>query len=171
MSIEFIPFSYQSSLFYDAVRIYCEVWGRDRQGSLLFFQRYAEYGYFSGYVASHHSRVIGMGFGTISKKGQWWHDKVAEQVGENHSALQEAWVLTELAVLKEYRNKQIGSALHKRILKTQPFRNVLLSTQVDNFGARRFYEKQGWGYLHAGFSFQRGQMPYCIMHKVINHES
>lgn len=170
MPIQYIPFNYKSSLLYDALRVYCEVWGRNYEDSLMFFRKYARYEHFIGYVASYKSRVIGMGFGTISEKGQWWHDKVAEKVGENHRALQNAWVLTELAVLKEYRNRQIGEALHERVLKAQPFPNVLLSTQADNHGAKRFYERLGWGYLHNGFAFQRGRQPYCIMHKVVKHE-
>lgn len=171
MPVELIAFNYHSSLLYEAVQVYCEVWERNKEDSLMFFQRYARYGHFLGYVASYNSRVIGMGFGTISESGQWWHDKVAQQVGRAHQALQDAWVLTELAVLKEYRNQGIGIALHDRVIREQPFANVLLSTQVSNTGARRFYERQGWTYLHAGFAFQRGRPFYCIMHKAISHDN
>jgi ribosomal protein S18 acetylase RimI-like enzyme len=170
MPIEYIPFNHKSSLIYDAVRVYCEVWGRNQEDSIMFFRKYASYGHFIGYVASDRSRVIGMGFGTISEDGQWWHDKVVENVGKKHTALQDAWVLTELAVLKAYRNQEIGTALHDRVLQAQPFLNVLLSTQADNFGAKRFYERHGWNYLHKGFAFQQGRQEYCIMHKEIAHE-
>lgn len=170
MSIEFIPFNYQSSLLYDAVNVYCQVWGRKKEDSLMFFRKYVRYSHFIGYVASHKGNIIGMGFGTISEKGQWWHDKVVEQVGKNNLALKDAWVLTELAVLQEYRNQQIGITLHNRVIEAQPFRNILLSTQANNFGAKRFYERHGWRYLHKGFSFHRSRPKYCIMHKVVNHE-
>lgn len=171
MPIEYIPFNYKSSLLYDALHVYCKVWERDQEDSLMFFRKYARYAHFIGYVASDRGHVIGMGFGTISETGQWWHDKVAERVGDDHPALQDAWVLTELAVLEAYRNRQVGTALHDRILKAQPFPNVLLSTQANNLGAKRFYERHGWEYLHKGFPFQQGRLFYCIMHKEVIHEN
>jgi ribosomal protein S18 acetylase RimI-like enzyme len=170
MPIEFIAFNYRSSLLYDAVDIYCQVWGRDKDNSLMYFRKYAGYSHFFGYIALYEGRAIGMGFGTISERGHWWHDKVAEQVGQRNRALKNAWVLTELAVLQDYRNQQIGNALHERVIQAQPFPNVLLSTQADNFHARRFYEKRGWHYLHKGFPFNKGRPPYCIMHKIVAHE-
>ncbi|MGJ3239618.1 MAG: hypothetical protein ACFE0Q_12990, partial [Anaerolineae bacterium] len=59
--------------------------------------------------------------------------------------------------------------LLERVLHEQPHPNALLSTQVDNLVARRFYERRGWRYLHTGFAFQAGYEPYCIMHKSVRH--
>jgi hypothetical protein len=169
MEIELIGFNYRSSLLYEALRIYCTVWGRDKEESLSFFRKYARMPDFLGYVASLENTIIGMGFGTASQTGQWWHDKVAEKVGANHPALQDAWVLTELAVLREYRQRNIGSIIHSRLMKEIKYSNALLSTQVDNLGAKRFYEQRGWTYLHKGFAFQEGRPLYCIMHKDLKH--
>jgi ribosomal protein S18 acetylase RimI-like enzyme len=169
MELELISFNYRSSLLYEALRIYCTVWGRDKEESLSFFRKYARMPDFLGYVASVDNSIVGMGFGTASQTGQWWHDKVAEKIGKSHPALQDAWVLTELAVLRDYRQKNIGSLIHERLVKEIRYPNMLLSTQADNFGAKRFYEHRGWTYLHKGFAFQEGRPLYCIMHKDTKH--
>jgi len=171
MNFELQPFDYHSPLLHDAVDVYCKVWERDTENSTIFFRKYARIADFVGYVATVENQVIGTAFGTRSQAGQWWHDKVARQVGRKHKALKNAWVLTELAVLAPYRKHNIGSALHDRVLAEQPYPNILLSTQVDNMVARRFYEKRNWTYLHRGFSFQKNRPPYCIMYKDMAHES
>jgi ribosomal protein S18 acetylase RimI-like enzyme len=170
MAVEIVPYHYRSPLLQDAVRIYVDTWQRNREESLVFFRNYAQLEHFYGFVAKIDRKVVGVAFGVESKTGRWWHDKVATQVGADHPALQDAWVLTELAVLADYRNQQIGKLLHDHVLDVQPFPNVLLSTQVSNTGARRFYEKHGWNTLHTGFSFHRGHEPYVIMHKSVEHE-
>ena len=165
MDIKIVPYDCQSMYFYDALRIYCIVWGREHDDSLIFFRNYGRLPDFRGYVALVHNHAVGFAFGTRSENGQWWHDKVAQHVGQGHRALQEAWVLTEIAVLSEYRNSALGGMLHDAVINAQPFPNVLLSTQVNNVGARRFYEQRGWSYLHKGFVFNRGSQPYVVMHR------
>lgn len=166
MNVQLLPFSRRSSLLQDAVGVYTRVWSRNTADSLIFFRKYAEYQHFHGYVAVVRSRVVGMAFGTESVPGMWWHDKVAQQVGQDHPALQSAWVLTELAVLEGYRNGGVGARLLRRVLAEQPFPNALLSTQQHNRAAQRFYQRHGWDYLHPGFAFHRGHDPYVIMHHV-----
>jgi ribosomal protein S18 acetylase RimI-like enzyme len=170
MTLEIIPYHYRSPLLQEAVRIYVHVWQRDAEDSLVFFREYAQLAHFYGFVARLNGKVVGMAFGTASQAGQWWHDKVAAQIGVHHAALQNAWVLTELAVLPAYRNYTIGTRLHDQLLQTQPFPNVLLSTQVSNTGAQRFYERHGWHILHPGFMFNRGNEAYTIMHKLLNND-
>ncbi|MGB7339327.1 MAG: GNAT family N-acetyltransferase [Phototrophicaceae bacterium] len=166
MTVKIQAFDDKSSYFRDAVDVYCSVWQRNYDDSAVFFKRYTQIADFIGYVAIVDNKVVGIAFGTVSQNGQWWHDKVAEQVGKKHPALQNTWVLTELAVLNRYRKHHIGSTLHDRVLAEQPYPHAILSTQVDNLNARRFYEKRQWQYLHHGFAFQSGRQPYCIMHKV-----
>lgn len=170
MNVNFQAFDAKSPYFRDAVDVYCTVWHRNYDDSAVFFKRYTQMPDFIGYVAIVESRVVGIAFGTASQFGQWWHDKVAQQVGQSHPALHNTWVLTELAVLNRFRKHQIGSRLHDLVLSEQPYPNVILSTQVDNMTARKFYEKRQWQYLHHGFSFQSGRQPYCIMHKVMTHD-
>lgn len=164
MNVQLLPFTRRSSLLPEAVNVYTRVWSRNTADSLTFFHNYAEHNHFYGVVAVARSQVVGMAFGTESVSGMWWHDKVAQHVNPQHPVLQNAWVLTELAVLEGYRNWGIGSKLLARVILEQPFPNALLSTQCHNQAAQRFYQRHGWDYLHRGFAFHRGHDPYVIMY-------
>lgn len=165
MTYDIVPIDSHRQYFHEAVRIYTIVWDRNEQESTIFFQKYLRFPHYLGYVAKVGNHVVGMAFGTASECGQWWHDKVADHVGRTHPDIQDAWVLTELAVLSEFRGQGIGAALLDAVIQTQPCRNLLLSTPIDNYDARRFYERHGWDYLHRGFAFQKGHTPYVIMHR------
>lgn len=155
------------SAYLDAtVRVYMHTWGNDDwEGSHAFFAKYAKYPNFHGLVAIHNEEVIGFGFGTRSQAGQWWHDRVALQVGKDNLALQDAWVLVELAVLPAFRNRKIGGNLLASLLGHVPLSRALLSTQRNNTKARRFYERHGWQYLHHGFAFQPFGQEYVVMNR------
>lgn len=171
MNPELLSFQHDSKLLRDAANVYQLVWDRDPEDSLIFFRKYARFPHFRGYVARVNGLVVGTVFGTASLPGQWWHDKVAEQVGASHPSLQHAWVLTELAVLETHRNQGIGGMLHDLVLRDLPLEVALLSTQADNYAAQRFYHRRGWTYLHSGFAFHPGRPPYVIMQRRIQHES
>ncbi len=163
--IALIPFDAQSPCLNGAVHVYTETWPANEEEIRDFIRRYAGYPGFRGYVALLNNEVVGMGFGTRSLPEQWWHDKVAAHVGPDHPALQDAWVLVDLAVLPAYRSHGIGSFLHNALLASLPYRSALLSTEVSNAGARRLYERLGWSYLHPGFVFNPGQQPFVVMSK------
>lgn len=122
----------------------------------------------SGYVALIGTCVAGMGFGARSLPGQWWHDRIASEIGADHPALQDAWVLVDLAVRLAYRNQGIGGMLLETLLASQPCPRTLLSTEVANAGARRLYERTGWRYLHPGFIFTPGQQSFVVMGREIS---
>lgn len=162
------PLDHKSAYFEGAVQIYVRTWRQNWHDAYNFFLRHAlRFADYRGFVAVSGGQVIGMGFGNRSEVGQWWHDKVAEQVGANHPALQNAWSLTELAVMEGFRGHGIGEKLHNALLAAQPCPRVLLSTEVSNYRARKFYERHGWLYLHSGFAFNVGQAPYAVMCKEI----
>lgn len=163
--VDILPFSAGSALLDRAARVYAITWNRDYEDSRQFFLKYAEYPFFYGLIAVVDNRVVGAAFGVQTLPGHWWHDRVARRVGTHHPALQQAWVLVELAVVPGYRNRQTGSLLHDQIMQIQPFPNLLLSTQVANFGARRFYERHAWRTLHPGFAFHPGNPDYVVMHR------
>ena len=101
-------------------------------------------------------------------RGQRWHDRVAAEIGPDHPALQDAWVLVNLAIRSTYRNRGIGATLLKTLLASQSCPRTLLSTEVANAGARRLYERNGWRYLHPGLVFTPGQQPFVVMACEIN---
>ena len=165
------PFDASSPTFDEVIRIYLEVFGGEAEGIREFIARYATTLLdWRGYVARVGARVVGMGFGTRSLPGQWWHDRVAAEVGADDQALQDAWVLVDLAVRRAYRNRGIGAAMMNTLLASQPWPRALLSTEVANAGARRLYTRNGWRLLHPGFVFISGQQPYVIMAREIREE-
>ncbi|HLI09786.1 MAG TPA: GNAT family N-acetyltransferase [Ktedonobacteraceae bacterium] len=163
--LSLLPFDASSPYLAGAVYVYVETWPANEEEIRRLITRYAGYPGFRGYVALLNSEVVGMGFGTQSLPGQWWHDKVAAHVGSKHAALQDAWVLVDLAVDPAYRGHGIGTFLHNALLADLPYHNALLSTEVSNAGSRRLYERLGWRYLHPGFVFNPGQQPFVVMNK------
>jgi GNAT superfamily N-acetyltransferase len=161
----FAPLRAGASWFDDAVRLYCAIWPDDADEVTAFFTRYARMLDYHGMVAVRDGRLVGFGFGVRSLPGNWWHDKVAEQVGIEHPALRDAWCLVDLAVAPGERGRGIGGALMEALLAAQPCSRALLSTEVENAVARRLYERHGWTYLHPGFAFYEGNPPYTIMRR------
>src|SRR5579863_9317193 len=157
------PFDAKSPYLDDAVWIYMETWPADSEQVRSFISHYAGYPDFRGQVAPIEDKVIGMGFGVRSFPGNWWHDRVAAKLGADSPALQDAWVLVDLAVLEIYRGEGIGSALHNALLQNQPCPRALLSTEVKNSGARRFYERHGWHYLLTDYVFREGDEPFVVL--------
>lgn len=163
--VTFAPLRPGAPWFDDAVRLYCAIWPDDADDIAAFFRRYAGMLDYHGLVAVRDGRLAGFGFGVRSLPGNWWHDKVAEQIGLEHPALRDAWCLVDLAVTPEERGRGIGSALMEALLAAQPCPRALLSTEVANATARRLYERHGWTYLHPGFVFVPGNPPYTIMRR------
>lgn len=157
-------FDATSSNFEPAVRLYAKTWGHAMPPSLAFIGRYAVDAGFRGRVAKLGSKVVGMGFGTDAYSGNWWYDKVCEEIGL-HPLLTDAWVLVELCVQAKVRGQGIGSLLIDNLFAGVRKPHILLSTQVSNNGARRLYERIGFHYLSDGMIFADGQSPYVVMVK------
>lgn len=165
MSVELRPLRQNSPEFEGAVAVYAEYVDSLPRFHRNFFLDHMQRRDYLGLVAKQNEQVVGMTFGTASLTGQWWHDIVARHVGDEHPALQDAWVLTQLNVLTAYRNLGIGAQLHNAIVEQQPYRHLLLSTQKSNLAAQRFYKRHGWFILHPGIVFSRGDEPYMILRK------
>jgi ribosomal protein S18 acetylase RimI-like enzyme len=167
---EFYLFDAGSVWFEPAVRVYTAAYGAPLEPTLAFFKEQAQRPDFRGMVAvTDGQEAIGLGAGTRSEPGQWWHDLVSAQVGADHPALQDAWVLVEIVLLSDYRQRGIGTQLLETLLRTQPYPRVVLSVVVGNSRARSFYERKGWNYLHPGILFGN-QKTYAIMHKELQSE-
>jgi len=160
------PFAADAPALDDAVRLYVQQWPDSWDAIHAFITRYAKAPDFQGRIARlADGTAIGMGFGVRSLPGNWWHKRVAAEVGATHPALQDAWVLVDLVVEAAYRGQGIGSALMETLLWEQPCPRALLSTEVDNAGARRLYERHGWMYLHRGFVFTPGKPAFVVMRR------
>lgn len=162
----FAPLQPGTPHFDEAVRLYLATWPGEAPEEEIrgFFARYAALpGYHGLVIVREDGAMVGFGFGARSLAGNWWHDKVAAQVGGEHPALQDAWALVDLATAPEARGQGIGGALMETLLAAQPCPRALLSTEVSNATARRLYERHGWRYLHPGFVFTPGDQPFVVM--------
>jgi len=167
MQVRILAFDAQSPHFEAAVAVYSEYAPGHVDFHRHFFVEHTQRPQFMGLIAEVESQIVGVSFGSRCVPGQWWYDNVAAQVGTAHPALQNAFELTQLNVLAAYRNAGIGGLLHDTLLARQANPQALLSTQVANRGAQRFYKGRGWQILHPGFAFSKHDEPYAILHKVL----
>lgn len=162
-----VAYELHSAALQQAVDIYAATWGKERADCELFFTRYAAHPGFRGRVAVTGERAVGMGFGHRAFAGNWWYDRVLEQMGERNGdeRLQDAWILVELAVLPEQRRRGVGALLLDALLESTGCRRALLSTEASNAGARWMYENHGWTYLHHNLYFAGVDVPFVVMGK------
>ncbi len=166
-ALQVVAYELHSATLQQAVDIYASTWERDRADCELFFTRYATHPAFRGYVAFAGDQPVGMGFGHRAFTGNWWYDRVMEQMGERSEdeRLLDAWILVELAVLPEHRGMGVGSLLHDTLLESTGCRRALLSTEASNTVSRRMYENRAWTYLHHDLFFAGVDVPFVVMGK------
>lgn len=160
-------FSANTALLVDAVRVHTRVSHKGWAGSYHFFKRAAEASGFQGLVALVEDDVVGTGFGYRAQAqfGNWWYEKVADQLGPYNPVLQDAWQLVTLDILETYRDHAV--ALHDALLQSQPCANAILSIEADNRIGRTFYEQMGWQYAHPNLILKSGEPHHVVMYKKV----
>jgi len=100
-------------------------------------------------VASEAAGPVGLAWGYIGQRGQFWPDRVLDRLGP----VAEHWVgghveFVELAVSVRARRKGVGRRLHDALLAALPNRHALLgaSSNPDD-PAVRLYRARGWAQL------------------------
>jgi len=153
LHLDLVPFALGSPRIEDAARMFAAVFQEEWEPSLGLVLDQAHRPDFRGRVALVDNTVVGMGFGARAEAGHWWYDGIAAHVGADHPALQEAWNLSELAILPAFRRRGIGTRLVDALLGAQPYPRALLSVIAANAPARQMYEQTGWRYVHPGLVF------------------
>jgi hypothetical protein len=162
-------FSASTNLLVDAVKVHETVSHKAWAGSYHFFKRAVEAPDFQGLVALVDGNVVGTGFGyrAQARFGNWWYEKVVEQLGEDHPVLQDAWQLVTLDILETSRDPNVAAALHDALLQAQPCSQVLRSIEAENRSGRKFYEQMGWQYAHPNLILKVGEPRSVLMYKKI----
>ena len=100
-------------------------------------------------VASDAKGPVGLAWGYIGQRGQFWPDRVLDRLGQ----IAEPWVgghveFVELAVVPRARRRGVGGRLHDALLAELPARHALLGTSSDpDDPAVRLYRSRGWVHL------------------------
>jgi ribosomal protein S18 acetylase RimI-like enzyme len=128
--------------------------------------RHASRAGFRFVVARTDRRLVGIAYGYLGARGQWWHDIVSKAMSRRDRA---RWLapghfeLVELHVGPAYRRRGIGGTLHDALLDGLEGRTAVLSTQVGNHPARELYARRGWRVVIPRLRFGPGGEPYCIL--------
>ena len=95
-------------------------------------------------------RLLGVGYGYLGRRGQWWHDHVhaalVSTLGRDaaDSWLAGAFEVCELHVRPEAQRRGLGRELLDRLLEAQPASTAVLTTPDAETRARSFYRAAGW---------------------------
>ena len=115
-------------------------------------------------VARAGASIVGFGYGTRTRPGNWWHDAISPALSSSTRDrwLSDAWALAELAVEPGRQGQGIGSALHTALFEHVP--NATAVAQVrQEAPALRFYMRSGWTELASDFVRRGGQHPVVII--------
>jgi GNAT superfamily N-acetyltransferase len=116
-------------------------------------------------VASLDGRVLGFAYGYTSVPGGWWRETVVARLDGADAGywFDDCFELAELAVVPECQQRGLGRRLHDLLLNDLRHRTSLLSTQMENEPATRFYYRLGWTVVVSDFVFPNRPHPYFIM--------
>jgi ribosomal protein S18 acetylase RimI-like enzyme len=94
--------------------------------------------------------LLGIGYGYVGGRGQWWHDHVqaalTATLGETGARdwLDGAFEVCELHVRPQAQVSGLGRRLLDALLEGQPARTAVLTTPDAETRARGFYRAAGW---------------------------
>jgi ribosomal protein S18 acetylase RimI-like enzyme len=110
---------------------------------------------------------VGFGYGYRGRRGEWWHDIVAEALG---SELADRWMadafeLAELHVLPEHQGNGLGRRVLDEVVTRAGGATMVLSTHDRESRARALYRSTGFVDLCGGLLFPGSTEVYAIMGK------
>ncbi len=137
--------------------------------------RHTDFAGFRMIVARSHSdgSIVGFSYGYDLAPGQWWYEHVAPQLpfGVADLLLDDAFLLTQLAVLPAFQRQGIGRQLHDALLERPTRAKALLSTRQADSPAQRLYRSRGWRLVSGNVDFPGANHPYQILELPLNPTS
>ncbi|MDQ0645445.1 GNAT family N-acetyltransferase [Microbacterium murale] len=98
-------------------------------------------------LAWHGPHVVGLILGSGVAEGDWWRDRIVEEIPE---AARIEWLrdtcfaVEELAIAPAYRRFGVAAALMDEVLQELPYPTAVLSCYAEAASARQFYRARGW---------------------------
>ncbi|HVM26768.1 MAG TPA: GNAT family N-acetyltransferase [Mycobacteriales bacterium] len=114
-------------------------------------------------------RLVGVAYGYVGRRGQWWHDHVraalADTLGPAAAAswLDGAFEVCELHVRPEAQAEGLGRRLLDTLLADVPARTAVLTTPDAQTRARGFYRAAGWQDLARRLVFPGDPREFAVL--------
>lgn len=114
-------------------------------------------------------RLVGVAYGYVGSRGQWWHDHVhAALVRSAGRATADSWLtgaleVCELHVRPEHQGRGLGRALLDGLLAAQTARTAVLTTPDVETRARSFYRSAGWQDLVRDLVFPGDPRAFAVL--------
>lgn len=159
----------------EIVEVYAAALGEDPVNALermrdAILPRHREREGFRFLVAQEEGRIVGICYGYIGARGQWWTEHVATVMSE---AEQARWLnvphfeVVELHVHPDRQGRGIGKRLLDEVLAGLDLPFALLSTAVSNVRGRAFYAREGWTEIVPAVDFGAPRGPYVILARAL----
>lgn len=116
-------------------------------------------------AAERDGRLVGIAYGYLGARGQWWHDSVRTAMGE---LLAEQWLegsfeVCELHVRPALHGTGLGRTLLLDLLAGTSAPTAVLTTPDTDTRARRFYRSGGWVDLVRDLLFAGDPRPFAVL--------
>ena len=109
--------------------------------------------------------LIGIAYGHVGRRGQWWHDQVAAALepGTAQRWIDGAFEVCELHVRPARQGTGLGRALLAELLAGPPAPTAVLTTPEGETRARRFYRAGGWVELARELHFPGDPRAFAVL--------
>ncbi len=114
-------------------------------------------------------QLVGIAYGYLGQRGQWWHDQVREALAstladvEVSEWLDGSFEVCELHVRPALHGTGVGRTLLTDLLAQTSAPTALLTTPDRDTRARRFYRAGGWTDLVRGLVFPGDPRVFAVL--------
>jgi ribosomal protein S18 acetylase RimI-like enzyme len=118
-----------------------------------------------GRAVSDDGRLVGVAYGYVGERGQWWHDQVAAALAPEvaRTWLPGAFEVCELHVRPAYQGRGLGRQLLDALLEGPVAPTAVLTTPDGETRARGFYRAAGWVDLVTGMRFPGDPRSFAVL--------
>jgi GNAT superfamily N-acetyltransferase len=116
-------------------------------------------------AAERDGTLVGIAYGYLGARGQWWHDQVRGAMGEQLARqwLDGSFEVCELHVRPVWHGTGLGRTLLLQLLEGVPAPTAVLTTPDTDTRARRFYRAGGWTDLVRDLRFPGDPRAFAVL--------
>lgn len=131
----------------------------------IFRTHLTRHGFVSVLALAEAGELVGFGYGYLGQAGEWWHDVVANALGDESADrwLADAFELAELHVAPAHQGRGVGRTILQTLLDESRGRTVVLSTHDRRSPAYSLYRSVGFVDLLRRFVFPGSTEVYAVL--------